>query len=188
MKRRTSCHHRGRAPVGANVRQHMRTLAMFFTAAGLICGFTSASAADLEVRVVRDKQDLFITHPERVATKLIAIAESCSVNSTAYAVSGNAWTRILASDSFVHVVFSNPRRIWLNDRNTQGREERMIQEVLFPLPMDGDPPHIYLKAGKEIVSATKYDPYALRELVLEDDLRLRGLPRYDLLLNLRGKR
>jgi hypothetical protein len=64
----------------------------------------------------------------------------------------------------------------------------MIREVLFPLPMDSDPPHIYLKAGKEIVSATKYDPDALRELVLEDDLRLRGLPRYDFLLNLRGKR
>jgi len=166
----------------------MRTLAMFFTAAGFIFGFTAASAADLEVRVVRDKQDLVTTHPERVAAKLIAIAESCSVNSTAYAVSGNAWTRILASDSFVHVVFSNPRRIWLKDRNAQGREERMIREILFPLPMDSDPRHIYLKSGKEIVSATKYDPHALGELVLEDDLRLRGLARYDFLLNLRGKR
>jgi hypothetical protein len=76
--------------------------------------------------------------------------------------------------------------IW--DRNRQGREERMVGEVLFPLPMDSDPPHIYLKTDKETISLTKYDPYALRELALEDDLRLRALPRYDFLLNLPSKR
>ena len=170
------------------VRPYMRIFAIFVTAAGLICGLTSASAADVEARVVRGKRDLVITHPERVAAKLIAIAESCSVDSTTYAVSGDTWTRILGSDSFVHVVFANPRRIRIYDRNAQGREERVIREVLFPLPLDSDPPHIYLKTGKEIVSVTKYDPYALRELALEQDLRLRGLPRYDFLLNLPGTR
>lgn len=166
----------------------MRTSAMFFMAAALICGITSASAADVKVRVVRDMQDLVIAHPERVAAKLIAIAESCSVDSTTYAVLGDTWTRIMSSDSFVHVIFVKPRRIRLYDRNAQRREERMIREVLFPLPLDSDPPHIYLKTGKEIVSATKYDPYALRELASEQDLRLRGLRRYDDLLNLPSTR
>src|ERR671931_662129 len=110
----------------------MRTFAMLLTAAGLICGLTSASAADVEVRAARDKQDVVITHPERVAAKLIAIAESCSVDSTTYAVSGNTWTGILGSDSFVHVVFATPRGIRLYERNARGREERMIREVLFP--------------------------------------------------------
>ena len=166
----------------------MRIFAIYFAVVGLICGLTSVSAADVEVRAVRDKQNVPITHPERVATKLIAIAESCSVDSTTYAVSANAWTGILSSDSFVHVIFANPRRIRLYDRNVRVREERMIREVLFPLPLDREPPHIYLKAGKEIVSLTKYDPYALRELALEEDLRLRGSPRYDFLLNPPGTR
>ena len=166
----------------------MRTFAILFGVACLICGLTSASAADVEVRAVRDKQNVVITHPERVATKLIAIAESCSVDSTTYAVSSNTWTGVLRSDSFVHVVFANPRRIRLYDRNVRAREERMVREVLFPLPLDRDPPHVYLKTGKEIVSLTKYDPYALRELALEEDLRLRGSPRYDFLLNLPGTR
>jgi hypothetical protein len=84
-----------------------------------------------------------------VATKLIAIAESSLVNSTAYAVSDETWPRILGSDSFVHAVFSPPRRMGIWDRNRQGREERMVGEVLFPLPMDSDPPHIYLKTDKK---------------------------------------
>src|SRR5260221_14552270 len=77
-------------------------------------------------------------------------------------------------------------RLW--DRDFKGRKERMVGDVLFPLPMDSDPPHIYLKTEKETISLTKYDPYALRELALEDDLRLRPLPRFDFLLNLPSKR
>ena len=120
--------------------------------------------------------------------KLIAIAESCSVNSTAYAVADETWVRILGSDSFVHALFSTPRKIRLWDPNFQGRKERMVSEVLFPLPMDSDPAHIYLKTEKETLSVTKYDPYALRDLALEGDLRLRASPRYDFLLNLPSKR
>jgi len=120
--------------------------------------------------------------------KLIAIAESSSVNSTAYAVSDKTWDRILDSDSFVYAIFPTPRRMRLRDRNSQDRKERMVGEVLFPLPVDSDPPHIYLKIEKEIISLTKYDPYALRELALEDDLHLRALPQYDFLLKLPSKR
>jgi len=76
----------------------------------------------------------------------------------------------------------------LRDRNGQDRKEWMVGEVLFPLPMDSDPSHIYLKTENETISLTKYDPYALRELALEDDLRLRALPRYDFPLNLPNKR
>ncbi len=166
----------------------MRISAYIIFAAASLGSITWVYAADVQVRVVRDKRELGIAHPERLATKLIAIAESSSVNSTAYAVSDETWARILGSDSFVHAVFSPPRRMRLRDRNNQDREERMVGEVLFPLPMDSDPPHIYLKTEKETISLTKYDPYALRELALEDDLRLRALPRYDFLLNLPSKR
>ncbi len=166
----------------------MRVSASILFATAFLGSVAFVSAADVQVRAVRDKREVSIAHPERVATKLIAIAESSSVNSTAYAISDETWARILGSDSFVHAVFSTPRKMRLWDRDFQGRKERMVGEVLFPLPMDSDPPHIYLKTEKETISLTKYDPYALRELALEDDLRLRGSPRYDLLLNLPSKR
>lgn len=166
----------------------MRAFAYILFAAAFLGSVAFVCAADVQVRAVRDKREVGIAHPERVATKLIAIAESSSVNSTAYAVSDETWARIMGSDSFVHAVFSPPRRIRIWDRNSQDREERIVGEVLFALPLDRDPPHIYLKTENETISVTKYDPYALRELALEDDLRLRALPRYDFLLNLPSKR
>ena len=165
----------------------MRAFAYVLFVATFLSSVAFVFAADIQVRAVRDKHEVGITHPERVATKLIAIAESSSVNSTAYAVSDETWARILGSDSFVHAIFLTPRRMRLRDRNGQDRKEWMVGEVLFPLPMDSDPSHIYLKTENETISLTKYDPYALRELALEDDLRLRALPRYDFLLNLPSK-
>jgi hypothetical protein len=161
----------------------MRAFAYILLVAAFLGSGTFVCATDVQVRAVRDKREVGMTHPERVATKLVAIAESSSVNSTAYAVSDETWARILSSDSFVHAAFSPPRRMRLRGRNNRDREEHMVGEVLFALPLDSDPPHIYLKTEKETISVTKYDPDALRELVLEDDLRLRALPRYDSLLN-----
>ena len=166
----------------------MRAFAYIICAAAFWDSVAFVSAADVRVTAVRDKREVGIGHPERVATKLIRIAESSSVNSTAYAAAGEIWARILASDSFVHAVFSPPRRLRIWDPKGQARKGRMVSEVLFPLPIDSDPPHIYLKTAKETISLTKYSPYALRELALEDDLRLRGLPRYDFLLKVPNKR
>ena len=146
------------------------------------------SGADIQIRAVRDKHQVGITHPERVAASLVALVESCSVNSTAYAVSDDTWARALDSESFVHVIFSDPRRIRLKGSNSQEREGQIVQEVLLPLPVGREPPHIYVKTGKETLSVTKYDPYALRELALEEDLRLRNVPPYDFLSNLPSKR
>ena len=160
----------------------MRVYAHILFALAFLGSIALVSAADVQIRAVRDKREVGIAHPERVATKLVAIAESCSVNSTAYAVSDETWARILNSDSFVRVVFSPRRRLRLWDRDNQARVQQMVGEVLFPLPMDRDPPHIYLKTENETISLTKYDPYALRELALEDDLLLRASPRYDFLL------
>ena len=71
-------------------------------AAGMIF---CAGCADLQLHAVRQKQDVAVSHGERLATKLAVLVESGSVNSTAYAVSGDTWAQALASDSFVHVVF-----------------------------------------------------------------------------------
>src|SRR6267378_5816138 len=103
---------------------------LLITTALVLC----AGCADLQLHAVRQKKDVAVSHGERLATKLVALAESCSVNSTAYAVSGDTWAQALASDSFVHVVFLEPRRTRLESRDNQSREERPIREILLPLP------------------------------------------------------
>ena len=151
-------------------------------AAGLIL---CAGCADMQVHAVRQKKDVPVSHGERLATKLVALAESCSVNSTAYAVSGDTWAQALASDSFVHVVFLEPRRARLESRDDQSREGRPIREILLPLPEGGWPRHVFVRSGTDTLAFTKYDPLALQEVVLEEELRLLTVPPYEYLLRTR---
>jgi len=148
-------------------------------AAGMIF---CAGCADLQLHAVRQKQDVAVSHGERLATKLVALAESCSVNSTAYAVSGDTWAQALAADSFVHVVFPEPHRARLESRDNQSREERSIREILLPLPEGSWPKNVFVRSGTDTLAFTKYDPLALQEVVLEEELRLLTVPPYEYLL------
>jgi hypothetical protein len=58
--------------------------------AALTCGAGSVSAADIELRAVRHSRNVNVSDSERLAAKLVALVESCSVNSTAYTVAGDA--------------------------------------------------------------------------------------------------
>jgi len=166
----------------------MRTLPLSLLAiAALICGVAPVSAANMELRAVRHNRDVVVSHSESLATKLIALVESCSVNSTAYAVSGDTWVQIVASDSFVHVVFSDPRRVRLKSYKNETREQRTIHEILLPLPEGRWPEHIFVRSEKDTLSFTKYDPLVLRELVLEQDLELLTVQPYKFLLSLPSK-
>jgi hypothetical protein len=140
----------------------------------------SASAQDIQVRAVRDKREVGIAHAGRVAGKLVALVESCTVNSTAHAVSGGTWNRVLGSASYVHLKFPASRDIRLKGSGNRPAEWHMVREVLLPLPPDGAPPHVYVKTGTETISLTKCDSRALKDLALEEDLRLQELPPYDL--------
>ena len=122
---------------------------------------------------------------ERLATKLVALAESCSVNATAYAVSGDTWAQALASDSIVHAVFPEPRRVRLESRDNQSREERSIREILLPLPKGSWPKNVFVGSGTDTLAFTKYDPPALQEVVMEEELRLLTVPPYEYLLRTR---
>ena len=154
---------------------------LLITTALVLC----AGCADSQLHAVRQKKDVAVSHGERLATKLVALAESCSVNSTAYAVSGDTWAQALASDSFVHVVFLEPRRTRLKSRDNQSREERPIREILLPLPEGSWPQHVFVRSGTDTLAFTKYDPLALQEVVLEEELRLLTVPPYEYLLRTR---
>lgn len=159
----------------------MRSLVLcLLVGAAFACAATFA--ADTRVRAVRNNQPVPISATERLAAKLVAVVESCSVNSTAYAVSLDTWKQLLASESFVHVSFSPPRRLLVERSDNQAREERAIREVLLPLPEGKWPSHVFAKTDDETLSFTKYSPLALREIVLEQELRLRAVPPYDFLV------
>jgi len=151
-------------------------------AAGMIF---CAGCADLQLHAVRHKQDVAVSHGKRLATKLVALAESCSVNSTSYAVSGDTWAQALASDSFVHAVFPEPRRVRLEGRDNQSREERSIREILLPPPEGSWPKNVLVRSGTDTLAFTKYDPPALQEVVMEEELRLLTVPPYEYLLRTR---
>lgn len=152
-----------------------------------IGGVGSVSAADIEIRAVRQNRDVMVSNSGRLAAKLIALVESCSVNSTAYAVSSDTWAGIAASDSFVHVAFSQPRRLRLIDNNNQIREQQMIREILLPLPEGRWPLHIFVRSEKDTLSFTKDDPLVFRDVVLERDLQLLKVQPYKFLLDMPKK-
>ena len=154
----------------------MKTL--LIAAAMIFC----AGCAEFQLHAVRQKQDVAVAHGERLATKLVALAESCSVNSTAYAVSGDTWAQALASDSFVHVVFLKPRRARLESRDNQNREERSLREILLPLPEGSWPQDVFVRSGTDTLAFTKYDPLALQEVISEPGLRLQTVRPYEYLL------
>ena len=151
------------------------------------CGVALVSAADVAVRAVRHNRDVVVSNRERLAEKLVALVESCSVNSTAYGVSDETWAKIAASDSFVRVVFSEPRRARLMSGDNQIREQRMIREILLPLPEGRWPAHIFVRSGKDTLSFTKDDPRVLRELILERELQLLTVEPYKFLVDLPNK-
>jgi hypothetical protein len=156
--------------------------ALSLLVAAFIGGIAPVAAADVNLRVVRNKQNIAISSGERLATKLIALVESCSVNSTAYAVTGDIWAQVVASDSFVQVVFSEPRRIRLVSQNNQTRLQRLVREILLPLPEGRWPEHIFVKSDEDTLSFTKDNPLVLKEVVLEQDLRLHAIEPYKSLL------
>ncbi len=162
---------------GTSKRYLKATTALALAASGFIA--IVASAQGVQVRAVRDRHAVAVAQPERVARKLVALVESCAVNSTSYAVADGTWIRVQGSGSYVHLVFPEPREVRLKGAGNQPAEARMVREVLLPLPPHNEPPHVYVRSGTETISLTKYDPRALRELAQEGDLRLRDLRPYD---------
>ena len=161
----------------------MRTLAMAAIAT-VVCGMAPASAADVALRAVRHHREVVVSEKERLAATLVALVESCSVDSTVYAVYADTWAQVTASDSFVHVVFAAPRRARLQRRDNRGQAQGTVREILLPLPEGKLPDHVFVRTERDTVSLTKYDPRVLREVVAEQDLRLQAVEPYKSLLGL----
>jgi hypothetical protein len=155
--------------------------------AAFLCAVAAASPGDVAVRAVRHHRGVTVADPEALAAKLVALLDSCSVNSTGYAVSGDTWAGMLASSSFIHVVFIEPRRAKPKSDGDGTQKPRIIGEILLPLPDDKWPEHVLVKSEGRTNAFTKYDPFALRDLVLVRELQLQTARPYESLLHLPDK-
>ena len=63
------------------------------------------------------------------------------------------------------------------------REEKLIDQILVPLPQNDWPAHIFAKSGTNVFSLTKYDPVALKKVAFEPALRLSSVQPYASLAN-----
>ena len=144
-----------------------------------VCSIGLEAAADVKMRVVRDHKDVAPPQNAGFVTNVIALLHHCSFNSTSYAVQADTWQETLRSDSFVHVIFSAPRKIRVEAPYHIGREERAIDEILVPLPVGKTPAHIFAKSGTNVLSFTKYDQRDLKTVALEPALQLSSVPPYN---------
>jgi hypothetical protein len=60
---------------------------------------------------------------------------------------------------------------------------RAVREILLPLPEGKWPSHVYARTEKkETISFAKYSGVPLKDIVMDDRLRLGAVPPYDFLL------
>lgn len=151
----------------------------------LLCSIGIAAAADVQLRIVRHNKA--VAEPPSVAftTNIIALLQSCSVHSTAYAVGAESWQEMLRSDSFVHLAFAMSTKVRVMGPNNQVRKERSIEEILVPLPEGKWPACIFAKSGTNVLSFTKYEPVALKRVVFEPALQLSSVRPYDYLAKIK---
>jgi hypothetical protein len=151
------------------------------TLAGLLVATTAFGGPETNkvvVQIVRHGTNLTERPSAAFATNVIRLLQSCSVYSTACAVKADAWRDIEHSDSFVHVMFSESRKLSVEASDNQGLAERAIEEILVPLPEGKWPAHIFAKSGTNVLSFTKYDPVALKRVAFEPALHLSSIYPY----------
>ena len=145
------------------------------------------AAEPAHVQIVRGGKEVRQSPKSNFVPNVIALIESCSVHSTAYAVTNSTWTNLLQSPSFVRVTFTPARKLNVMMTPGVGARERVVTEidqVLIPLPENNWPAHMYGRIGDQIYSFTKYNPIALKHLVLEPALALSSTKPYSGLINL----
>jgi antitoxin (DNA-binding transcriptional repressor) of toxin-antitoxin stability system len=142
----------------------------------------TAWAQALQVRAVRHGQEVVISRRDTLAANVVALLESCTVNSTENAVAEGTWAQQLAGDSFVLILFTRPREVYVKAADNESRETRAVSEILLPLPEGKWPQHVYARVGTETLSFSRYSAVPLKDLVMDGELRLGAVPPYDFLM------
>jgi antitoxin (DNA-binding transcriptional repressor) of toxin-antitoxin stability system len=135
-----------------------------------------------EVRAVRHGEEVVISHRDTLTANVVAMLESCTVNSTANAVAEGTWAQQLTGDSFVLIRFSRPREVYVKAADNESRGTRAVSEILLPLPEGKWPQHLYARTGTEVLSFARYSAVPLKDIVMDGELRLGAVPPYDFLM------
>jgi antitoxin (DNA-binding transcriptional repressor) of toxin-antitoxin stability system len=162
----------------------MQAALFLLVAAASILDATSAWAQAIQVRAVRHGQEVVVSHRDTLAANVVAMLESCTLNSTANAVAEGTWAQQLAGDSFVLITFPRPREVYVKAADNESRETRAIGEILLPLPEGKWPQHVYARVGTETLSFARYSAVPLKDIVMDGELRLGAVPPYDFLMKL----
>jgi hypothetical protein len=144
---------------------------------------TSAVAASDQVRAMRRGQEVTLSNPARVADKLAADLESCSVSLARWGRAIDMWDHSLASDAYLHATYSPPRKLTLYTQGNQRRAVYAVEEILLPLPENKWPPYDLARIGGEVYAYAKCDPRRLVEIIREPELELRERQPYKSLMD-----
>jgi len=156
-------------------------------AAVLLYSVVFATVADDQIRLVRHGRDVTERPSAVFTTNVVKLLQSCSVYSTAYAVKAETWREMMHSNSFASVTFTSAKKLTVMVATGAGprfREEKSIDQILVPLPEGTWPEHIFAKSGTNILSFTKYDPVALKQVAFEPALHLSSVAPYTVLTNI----
>lgn len=125
----------------------------------------AAVALDAQVVAVRHGRTIVVADRETLVRELLALAESCTVDSTDPTFTRRQWKAAAELPSHLRVVFPDARGVSLAGAGDRPRAVRLIHEIRLPLP-DGRWPAQVLLAGRDgLLSLTKYDPLVLRRIV-----------------------
>lgn len=175
---------RGRRPLNTNARRLMRALATVLP----LCASAPAKAAGAQVIVVRNGHEVVVPDGATWAAKLVALAESCSVDSSAHAAPTQSWAATAASRSGLRVAFPVPRTALLAQGANGIRSAQPVREIRLSLPHGDWPRHVLVSTGTGIVSLTKCDPLVLGELAMLPELGLTAVAPYNSLVPLKPRR
>jgi hypothetical protein len=141
---------------------------------------TSSWAGDVQLQISRHGKSVAVADTPNFVTNVVAFVESASVGATSFGDASNRWQDVLMSGSFIHLTYAPPRtfRLPIMVQNVQKWEKRTVNEILVSLP-EGDYPEIQLRSGTNYMAVTKYDPRALKRLVMEPALELSTVKPYD---------
>ena len=145
--------------------------------------------SDDNIRIVRHGTNVTERPSSALATNIINYLQSCSINSTAYAIKAKTWQDLEHSDSYVLLTFAPPRKLVVmllpHDDFPRYWEEKSIDQILVPLPEARLLSHVLAKSGTNVFSFTKMDPYPLKLIAQEPAVQLSSTQPYASLANIR---
>jgi len=150
---------------------------------GVFCCAVVAGAADVELRVVRKGKDVVMPTSTALTTNVIALIQSCTVHASTYQSGSEAerpdvWTKVLASDSFIHIRFGKSATVKFEAPSNHGREDYVVDEILVGLPEATWARPFLVRTGRNVHAFGKYDARALKRVAFEPALELSAVRPY----------